>query len=168
MPSSYTDLIDRFGLEPLPLEGGYYRRSYTNDQTIDLNKGYTQPLGTGIYFLLTPESFSAFHCLAEDEVYHFYLGDPVELFELSPTLGLKRTILGQDLGDGQQVQYPVLKNSWQGSRLISGGKWALLGTTMAPGFSWEDFELGNRDQLLSEYPEHRDIIQDLTHTDDGT
>ena len=162
MPLSSTEIIERLQLEPLPLEGGYYRRNYETSQTIDLGKGYTQPLGTGIYFLLTSESFSALHWLIEDEVYHFYLGDPVELFELSSEVGLKRTVLGQGLANEQNVQYPVFKNSWHGSRLIEGGRWALLGTTMAPGFTWEDFKLGNRKELISEYPEFQKIIEELT------
>lgn len=162
MPSSCTELIKYLDLEPLPLEGGYFKRSYQSTQSIDLGKGYEQPLGTGIYFLLTADSFSALHRLIEDEVYHFYLGDPIELFELSPTFDLKRTPMGRDLAAGQLLQYPVLKNSWHGSRLIEGGEWALLGTTMAPGFVWEDFELGNREQLLSTYPKHKQLILELT------
>jgi uncharacterized protein len=162
MPLSCTELIKYLELEPLPLEGGYFKRSYQSSQSIDFGKGYEQPIGTGIYFLLTTDSFSALHRLVEDEVYHFYLGDPIELFELSPTLDMKRTLLGQDLVAGQQVQYTVGKNGWHGSRLIEGGDWALLGTTMAPGFAWEDFELGNRDQLLSTYPKYKQLIIELT------
>ena len=166
MPFSCTEIIARLQLEPLPLEGGFFRRSYTASQKLDLGKGYQQPLGTGIYFLLQAGDFSAFHWLIEDELYHFYLGAPIELFELSPENGLKRTELGQDISRGQQVQYPVMKNRWHGSRLITGGQWALLGTTMAPGFVWEDFKLGKREQLLSEYPAHMEIILALTRTTD--
>jgi len=162
MPFSGTELIKFLELEPLPLEGGYFKRSFQSTQSIELGKGYEQPLGTGIYFLLTKDSFSALHRLIEDEVYHFYLGDPVELIELSPTLDMKRTFLGQNLAAGQLVQYPVLKNTWHGSRLIEGGAWALLGTTMAPGFVWEDFELGNREHLISIYPKHKQLILELT------
>ena len=78
MPFSYQNVLENLQLEPLPLEGGYYRRSYETEQEVDLGKGFKQPLGTAIYFLLTPDNFSALHWLEEDEVYHFYLGDPVE------------------------------------------------------------------------------------------
>lgn len=168
MPLSASEIIHRLELEPLAREGGFFRCTYQTNQSIDLGKGYSQPLGTGIYFLLTRESFSAFHRLIEDEIYHFYLGDPVELLELSAEKekGLRRTILGQDITAGQVLQHPVFKNSWHGSRLVEGGAWALLGTTMAPGFVWEDFELGNRDQLLSEYPEHKRTITQLTREQD--
>ncbi|MCZ6673441.1 MAG: cupin domain-containing protein [Verrucomicrobia bacterium] len=166
MPFSYTEIIDRLCLEPLPLEGGYFKRTYESSQSIDLNKGYEQPLGTCIYFLLTPAAFSALHWLIEDEIYHFYLGDPVALSELSPQKGLSKTILGQDLLSGQAVQHVVNKNCWHGSRLVEGGEWALMGTTMAPGFTWEDFELGIQDKLISEYPEHKTLILELTREQD--
>lgn len=162
MSLSFHDVIERLELEPLELEGGYYRRTYETAHSIDLNKGYEQPLGTAIYFLVTEDSFSALHWLDEDEVYHFYMGDPVELFELTPGEGMKRTVLSHDLNKGHQVQYPVLKNQWHGSRLIDGGKWALLGTTMAPGFAWQDFKLGKKDELILEFPEHRSTIEALT------
>ena len=116
MTFSCTEIIEHLYLEPLPLEGGYFRRTYETAETIDLAKGYIQPVGSGIYFLLTPDSFSAFHWLIEDEVYHFYLGDPVELYELSPDEALRRTILGQDLEFGQQVQHTVFKNRWHGGK----------------------------------------------------
>lgn len=162
MPFTCKDIIEKLDLEPLPLEGGFYKRTYESSQTVDLGKGYAQPLGTGIYFLLTPDSFSSLHWLMEDEVYHFYLGDPVELFQFSHAMEMKKTILGQDLMQGQVVQHTVLKNCWQGSRLAKGGNWALLGTTMAPGFVWNDFQLGNRNQLLSEFPNYKEFINELT------
>ena len=159
---SNTDVIDKLQLEQLPLEGGYFRRSYENPYPIDLGKGYQQPLGTGIYFLLTTDSFSALHHLIEDELYHFYLGDPVELVEIDESGTLKKTILGPDLLTGQRVQYPVLRNQWHGSRLLPGGKWALLGTTMSPGFTWEDFKLGSKEDLIKSYPTHKQLITELT------
>lgn len=162
MTLSQDDVIKSLRLEPLPLEGGYFRRTYENQNPIDLGKGFKQPLGTAIYFLLTPDSFSALHFLNEDEVYHFYLGDPVQLYELTPEGILQETILGSRLDEGQQVQYPVYANRWHGSRLVVGGNWALLGTTMAPGFAWEDFKLGNRNELISSYPKHKQLITELT------
>ena len=164
MPFSYQDVIEKLQLEPLPLEGGYFRRSYETEQELDLGKGFKQPLGTAIYFLLTPNNFSALHWLEEDELYHFYLGDPVELFELTPNKPIKRTILGPAIDQGHQVQYPVLRKQWHGSRLIIGGQWALLGTTMAPGFSWEDFKLGERDALIQAFPDCKSTITSLTRT----
>jgi len=144
------------------MEGGYYRRSYTTKNGRDFGNGYQQPEGTAIYFLLTPDSFSALHKLVNDELYHFYMGDPVELNEFSPEGDLRTTKLGQDLDSGQLLQYPVKAGNWQGSKLVAGGAWALLGTTMSPGFSWEGFTLAKRKDLVAIYPEHEILITELT------
>lgn len=167
MPISYTDLIEKLQLEPLNPEGGYYRRSYETAQTVNLGKGYHQPAGTAIYFLLTPDTFSALHWLDEDEVYHFYLGDPVELYEFDGEGRMKRTVLGQSLENDHQLQYAVRGKRWHGSRLVLGGQWALLGTTMAPGFIWEEFKLGTREELIRQYPGHQGVIESLTRTENG-
>lgn len=168
MPFSVSEIIEHLNLEPLPLEGGYFRQTYQTDRLIDSGKGSQRPLCTCIFFLLTPDAFSALHWLQEDEVYHFYLGDPVELFEIAEDGRLTRTVLGKDLHQGQQVQHAVFANRWQGSRLADGGNWALLGTTMAPGFTWEDFSLGNRKDLAAKFPRHQEIILHLTRETDGS
>src|SRR5207245_2095434 len=92
--------------------------------------------GTAIYYLLTPDTFSALHRLPTDEVYHFYLGDPVEMLQLWPDGSGRVGTLGQDVRAGQLLQVIVPRGVWQGSRLRPGGAFALLGTTMAPGFDF--------------------------------
>ena len=166
MSLSCTEVIDALKLEPLPLEGGYFRSTYTSEKSVASGRGHNQPVGTAIYFLITKDNYSAIHRLKEDEIFHFYLGSPVVINELSPEEGLTKTVLGPNLAEGQVVQHRVNKNTWQGTRLIDGGEWALLGTTMAPGFAWEDFELGNRKELLSDYPEHQELILELTREQD--
>ena len=120
MPFSCTDVIERLQLQALSLEGGYFKRTYECSRAIDLGKGYTQPLGSGIYFILSSESFSAFHQLIENKVYHFYSRDLVELLQLSLENGLARTLIGQDLVSGHQVQYAALKNVGVDHRLSKG------------------------------------------------
>lgn len=124
-----------------------------------------RPLSTCIYYLLTADSFSAMHRLKGDEIYHFYLGDPVEMLNLYPSGRWKMVKLGHDIAGGALVQHMVPHGVWQGSRLIDGGKFALLGTTMAPGFSFLDFEPGSRKALLGEYSSCSGLIQKLTHDD---
>ena len=119
-------------------------------------------MGTAIYFFLTADTFSALHRLRADEIYHFYLGDPVELYEMREGQ-VTKTELGQDIIRGQNVQHTVLAGSWQGSRLKAGGTWALMGTTMVPGFTWEDFELGSRGHLMARFPQYESLIRSLTH-----
>lgn len=158
-------------LEPHPIEGGYFIRTYESPYTIPqqaLPPGYPSGaradrlVGTAIYYLLTPETFSALHRLPGDEVFHFYLGDPVELLELRPDHSTAHFTLGQDLASGMKPQHVVPSGVWQGSRLIPGGEYALLGTTMAPGFDYADYETGSRDQLIAKYPAEAERIRTLT------
>lgn len=160
-----NELIHHFRLEPLPIEGGYFRQTWSSGDLVSI-PGYDspRPAGTAIYYLLTsdPDSFSALHRLASDEIYHFYLGDPVEMLLLAEGDPGRRIILGPDLLGGQHVQYVVPRSVWQGSRLIPGGRFALLGTTMAPGFDARDFTLGSRQELVRQFPDHATLIRELT------
>lgn len=161
------ELIRQLRLEPLPVEGGYFRQTWRSDQTLPaLPPRYDspRPAGTAIYYLLTskPDSFSAMHRLATDEVYHFYLGDPVEMLLLANGAPSQRIILGPDVLGSQHVQYIVPRDAWQGSRLMRGGRFALLGTTMAPGYHPRDFTLGRREDLLQRFPAQAALIRDLT------
>src|SRR3954469_16183139 len=105
---------------------------------------------TAIYFLLTPETFSAMHRLPTDEVLHFYMGDPVEMFQITADGRGTMIIMGHALKGGQVPQLLIPGNHWQGARLAPGGMWALLGTTVAPGFEFADYEHGSRDALVEE------------------
>lgn len=161
------ELIQLLGLEPLKIEGGYYRRTYCSDEVIpqpSLPHRYVvdHPFGSCIFFLLTPDTFSEFHSLLSDETYHFYLGDPIDLIELMPNGECRTTILGQDILNGQKIQHTVLRNTWQASYLRPGGKWALLGCSVAPAFDENDFLKGNWEQLLRSHPKHHQIIMRLT------
>jgi predicted cupin superfamily sugar epimerase len=168
VPLDAETVVARLGLEPLPGEGGFYRESYRSEEQLPADAlperyGAAHPMGTAIYFLLTdaPEGFSAWHRLPTDEVYHFYLGDPVVLYQLLPGGRGERTVLGQDIAAGQQVQVVARCRCWQASRLLPGGRWALLGTTMAPGFEWADFELGSAEELLAGWPAQEQWIREL-------
>lgn len=151
------EMIQLLDLEPLTMEGGYFRRNYCSGETTRSGK----PAGTAIYFLLTPETFSRLHKLPTDEVYHFYLGDPVELLLLRPDGKGEKIVLGKNLEKGMRVQFVVPADCWQGSRLGDGGSWALLGTTMAPGFEDEDFIPGEGQELKENYPQFADEIERL-------
>jgi predicted cupin superfamily sugar epimerase len=152
------------GLEPLGFEGGYYRQQYRSGVQLSLPELYEGPrsAGTAIYYMLTPNTLSLMHRLRTDEVYHFYLGAPVEQLMLHPDGRAEHVVLGADIRSGQAVQHVVPANVWQGSRLAPGGNFALMGTTMSPGFDLEDFELGDRAQLRAAHPEHSDLLIALT------
>jgi hypothetical protein len=143
-------IIETLGLAPLPIEGGFFKETYRSDRS------------TAIYYLLTPSTCSLLHRLTGDEVYHFYLGDPVEMLELFDGGRSARTVLGSSLEAGEAVQHVVRAGAWQGSRLVEGGRFALMGTTMAPPFDPKMFELGNRRELIARYAERQKMIEELT------
>jgi uncharacterized protein len=162
-------LIELLDLQPLAGEGGYFRQTWVAADTIPatgLPARYARakPAGTAIYYLVTDarDGFSALHRLPTDEVYHFYLGDPVEQLLLHADGRRERVILGSDLLGGQRVQHVAPAGSWQGTRLVPGGRVALLGATMAPGFDPEDFERGDRDALCRAFPAEAALIAELT------
>jgi hypothetical protein len=155
------------GLKPLPQEGGFFAESYRSGEKLagnSLPARYSgdRSFGTAIYFLLTPDTFSAVHKLATDEIYHFYLGDPVELLLLGNDGSGEVVTIGTDLDRGMKPQFTVPRGAWQGSRLKIGGAFALLGTTMAPGFEFADLELARRETLLASHPAFSALIRHLT------
>ena len=160
------------GLQPLAAEGGFYAEAYRSREMLAatcLPSRYSgaRCFGTAIYFLLTPDTFSALHRLKSDEVYHFYVGDPVETLVLRADGSGEVLALGSDLYRGLRPQAVIPAGAWQGSRLRAGGKFALLGTTVAPGFEFSDFELGDREFLLAKYPDFSRMIRELTRAAEG-
>jgi predicted cupin superfamily sugar epimerase len=150
-------------LEPHPVEGGHFRRTYTSKLSLDTERG-TRPAGTAIYYLLEPGTFSEMHVLASDELFHFYLGDPVEMLQLWPNGESKIVILGPDLAAGQHVQLLVPAGVWQGTHLIGDGKVALLGCSVVPGFDFTDYTSGSCAELAAKWPEQVEHIRALTRT----
>ncbi len=164
-----SEIISHLGLEPLHVEGGYFRETYRSPESLTASclpprYGSAHGFCTAIYYLLTDEadSFSALHRLRSDEVFHFYLGEPVEMLFLRPDGSSESVILGPDILHGQQVQFVIPRGFWQGARLLEGGRFALLGATVAPGFDYADLELGNREELAARYPDRAALIRALT------
>jgi predicted cupin superfamily sugar epimerase len=118
--------------------------------------------GTAIFYLLEPGTFSEMHCLRSDEIFHFYAGDPVEMLQLHPDGAGETILIGNDLLAGHRPQVVVERDIWQGSRLVAGGAWALLGCTVSPGFEYEDYESGHRESLCAGWPAHASLIAALT------
>jgi uncharacterized protein len=153
-------LIQQLCLKPHP-EGGFYKETYRGqDKTAGPRPG--RSYSTAIYYLLVPGAVSKLHRLASDEVFHFYLGDPVTWVLLGASNQVEKVVLGQGLESGQQLQMIVKAGTWFGGFLNEGGKYALMGTTVAPGFEFEDFELGKREELLKLFPDAEKEILKLT------
>jgi hypothetical protein len=158
--SFVNELKQLLGLRPLPVEGGYYAETYRSAEQFGAGGTDRGPrsLSTAIYYLLTRDTCSRLHRLTSDEVYHFYLGDPVDLLLLSPDGTGRVVTLGPNLLKGMTLQTVVPRGTWQGSWLRRGGRYALMGTTMAPGFDPADCEFADRRALVRQYPRFRAAI----------
>lgn len=164
---SVEELKRALNLEPLPLEGGFFLQTYLSAENLPKSSlpnryGEDKSFSSAILFLLTPESFSAFHKLPTDEVFHYYLGDAAELHELHQDGSASKVILGPDILNGHKVQHVVAREVWQALRVRPGGEWTLLGTTMAPAYTQNDFQLGDAAKLTTDFPNHKEIIKQLT------
>jgi len=158
---SAAEIKKLLGLEPHPMEGGSFRRTYTSPGIVELERGIRRQ-ATAIYYLLEPATFSEMHVLDSDEIFHFYLGDPVEMLQLWPDGDSVRVTLGPDLQKGHQVQLVVPAGVWQGTRLVGDGKVALLGCTVTPGFDFADYRGGCYEELAAKWPAEAVRIRELT------
>jgi predicted cupin superfamily sugar epimerase len=148
-------IIAALGLQPLAGEGGFYRQTWRNDTA------------SAIYFLVTPENFSALHRIAQDELWHFYAGDRVEHVQLDPRdQTLRLTRMGPNVLAGEHPQLSVPAGTWQGARLEPatrpGYGFALLGCTVSPPWDERGFTLGPREELLRAFPAQTEFIRALT------
>lgn len=168
---SAAELKRLLGLEPHLREGGWFRETWRAAERIPgtaLAARYAaareagRAAGTAIYYLLEPENFSEMHKLASDEVFHFYLGDAVEMLQLYPDGTGRRVVLGRDVAEGQLLQTVVPQGVWQGTRLVAGGTFALLGCTVSPGFEYGDYASGKREELVRGWPEWAEMVGRLT------
>lgn len=152
------ELVALYGLEPLPREGGRFRQTWAGPARPD-----GRPEGTAIVALLTdaPGDFSALHRLPADEIWHHYLGDPLQLLLLAPDGTSRTPVLGPDVLGGQHVQFTVPAGTWMGARVAAGGAWTFFGCTMAPGFTFEGYEHGDAAELTARHPERAALIAEL-------
>jgi len=182
------DVIRVLELQPHPVEGGFFRETYRcelqlpvsvlqaacgfADDNLAMNAkpqaaihyhGTSRALSTAIYYLLKPGTLSEMHRLPGDEVFHFYLGDPVVQLQLFPDGSSQEVTLGTDLLNGHIPQFVVPAGVWQGAVKLHGPHgFALLGATMAPGFDYSDYVTGLRTELTARWPAAAERIADLT------
>lgn len=164
--SSLKALIETLELQPHP-EGGYYKETYRSKDTItkdalpDIFNG-DRNHSTGIYYLLESKDFSAFHRINQDEMWHFYKGSTLILTTISDKGELSTIKIGNDIANGETPQAVVPKGYWFAAKVEKPESYALLGCTVAPGFDFQDFELAERNKLIAEFPQHKNIITTLT------
>lgn len=148
------EIVEILGLTPLGQEGGMFLKNYGGSRDARGCEIYSS-----IYYLLTRNSFSHMHMLKTDEIYHFYMGDSVELLLLYPDGRSEIKILGNDLAGGERPQILAPAGVWQGSRLVKGGEYSLLGTTMAPAYLEEEYIHGDCETLCRLYPDVSEKIR---------
>ena len=152
------DVVRLLELQPHPIEGGYFRETWRGRDMVR-----DRSVGTTIYYLLSGTAVSEMHRLPGDEVFHFYLGDPVRQLHLYPDGTGKEFVLGADLAAGQVPQLVVPGGAWQGAcRLAGPHGFSLLGATMAPGFDYADYVGGSRAVLTAKWPAFAEQIARLT------
>ena len=153
---SIENLIKKFDLKAHP-EGGYFKEYYRSSEIISRQalpsrfKG-DRCFSTSIYILLPAGSISRLHRIASDEIWHFYLGGPLELLQLFPDGKMEKIVLGQDVEAGQMLQHVVPAGCWFGAKPVEGSAYSFVGCTVAPGFDFEDFELADIDALCRQFP----------------
>ena len=158
--------IDKLKLQKHP-EGGYFNEIYRSGEIFEASVLPERYIGdrafsTSIYFLLNGKDISVFHKLQSDEIWHFYDGSPVRIYIITPEHTLEERILGYNLDNNETLQTVINKHSWFGAELIDKSSFSLVGCTVSPGFDFQDFEMGKREQLLKEYPEFSRTILRLT------
>lgn len=158
--------VDHLSLSKHP-EGGYFKEVYRAGEFIQkkgLPKRYSsfRSFSTSIYFLLKGEQFSAFHRIKSDEVWHFYEGSPLNIFILVPGGRSFQVKLGQNPENNETFQFVVPKGAWFAAQTSEKNSFSLVGCTVAPGFDFDDFELGSCSELMKTFPAHEKLISQFT------
>lgn len=158
--------IKKLGLEKHP-EGGWFKEVYRADE---IHKHEHLPErykggrhhSTSIYFLLTSDTFSAFHRIKSDELWHFYSGSAVTVYMIDENGNYSETSVGPNNEAGEIFQCVIPRGVWFGAKVNQADSFSLVGCTVAPGFHFDDFELAEREELLKQFPQHKEIIERLT------
>ena len=167
MKDKIQDLVNRLDLEKHP-EGGYFKETHRSVGEIteeNLGTSYkgSRNYSTTIYFLLTSDNFSAFHRIKQDEIWHFYDGSPIRLHIITKEGIQEEHTIGRDFEKGQTPQLIVKGGDWFASEVMDENSYSLAGCTVSPGFSFEDFELKSKKELVALFPGKEELIGRLTH-----
>lgn len=158
--------INKLNLTKHP-EGGHFKEVYRADELINnkfLPERYTgdRNYSTSIYFLLEGEDKSHFHKLKSDEIWHFYEGSSVSVYIIYPDGKLEIKKLGNNFDEREEFQVIIPRGTWFGAEVNDKNSFALFGCTVAPGFDFSDFELADKNKLISDFPQHEELIEKFT------
>ncbi|MEY3059249.1 MAG: hypothetical protein RL000_601 [Bacteroidota bacterium] len=164
MDKNIQSILNHFHFEKLPVEGTFFKQTYKSSLTLEKNT----PLSTAMIgmYCNSPSSFSYFHRLTQDEVWHFYFGDPLVLHLFYPDGKTEEIIMGHDFEKGQAIQYTVPAGVWQAGATIEHGVFSVFGCTLSPGFTSSCFLAASRNDLIKQFPHKEKIIQQFTNDGD--
>jgi predicted cupin superfamily sugar epimerase len=158
-------MVNHYQMQPHP-EGGFYKQTYRSNEYLNAEHlperfGGERVISTAIYFLLEGNQFSAFHRIKSDELWHFYYGTSLNIYVIHKDGSLEIIKLGNNPEAGEQFQAVVKAGCWFASKLVKGEGFSFVGCTVAPSFDFTDFELAKTEELVKEYPQHKDLIMQL-------
>lgn len=165
--SEANNLIQSLQLIPHP-EGGYFAPVFKSKDTVQSTdparyKGEIRSAGTSIYYLLQEDDFSAWHRLDSDEIWHHYKGSPVKIYSIDHFGNLETHLLGDpEKHEGASFQIVIPAGAWFAAKNVKENSFCLIGCTLSPGFEYKDFHLGNRDELVAKFPQHKNMIEKFT------
>jgi predicted cupin superfamily sugar epimerase len=158
--------IAKLNLKDHP-EGGFYREVYRSGESIegihlkDKRKGHRN-LATSIYFLLKTGEKSLLHRLKSDETWYYHFGSPIHIYCIDIHGNMKEVVIGPDIENHEYPQYTIPEGTIFGGLVHGNNSFCLASCMVAPGFSFDDFQLLSREFMLDKYPRYRDIILKLT------
>ena len=146
----HTDFITKLDLAPHP-EGGYYRQVFGNDENGE------KQIST-IYYMLCDNDFSAFHRLhGMTEIWYYHAGECLDIY----VIDANGELVVHHLSADDEMQVVIESEQWFAAELPGKKDFSLVGCAVAPAFKFENFELAKKDDLLREFPQHRDTIERL-------
>ncbi|WP_106794394.1 cupin domain-containing protein [Aquimarina sp. Aq78] len=166
MNTRIEKIVQKLDMNPHP-EGGFYKETYRSEGVIPqqiLNEKFKGERNycTAIYFLLTSDNFSAFHKINQDEIWHYYEGSSLFVHVIDLEGKYHRYSVGINLDEGELPQLVVPAGCWFASSVKKEDSYSLVGCTVSPGFDFDDFELGEKKDLVQQFPEYKDVITQYT------
>lgn len=158
--------IENLKMKPHP-EGGFWSLAFRSDEIIrkeSLQKRFNgdRNFYSSIYFLLQGNDFSALHRLKADEVWHFYSGCALTIYTINLNGFITVRQLGNDPELQESFQFLAPAGNWIGAKPTMQDSYSLMGCTMSPAFDERDWELGKREELIRQFPQHAKLIESLT------
>ena len=162
--SKYQDIINKMNLIAHPVEGGFFIRNYTAQAKAYFpNIEEERAIASAIFYLFGKNSFSYPHYLKQDELWHFYSGNPVELLLLHNNGSSELITMGSDILSNQKPQVSILAGTIFCAKMVKNVEYSLIGATLSPAFEYGDYHEVDCSELLNKFPQYNEFLQDFIH-----